>query len=132
MSISHIPKGFQSVTPYFTISGAENFLTFLQEAFDAEIVDRHDRENGDLWHAAIKIYDSMIEASEATSEYTSKPLSIHLYVPDTDAMYARAIAAGGKSLYEPADMPYGERSGGVEDPCGNSWYIATQISEMYP
>ena len=74
----------------------------------------------------------VIEGSEATEAFQATKISIHLYVPDCDAVFAKAITAGGKSIYAVADMPYGERSGGVEDPSGNSWWIATQQVDMYP
>jgi uncharacterized glyoxalase superfamily protein PhnB len=54
-----------------------------------------------------------------------RPTAIHLYVPDVDEAYRRAMEAGATSLFEPADQPYGERSGAVQDPTGNRWYIAT-------
>jgi PhnB protein len=131
MSISHIPNGFTSVTPYFVIKDAKAFSRFLAEAFDAEIVDEH-IEDGVFRHGAYRVFGSMIESSEGSEMYPASPISIHLYVPDCDAVYAKAIAAGGKSIYEITDMPYGERSGGVEDSCGNSWWIATQKIDMYP
>ncbi len=131
MPISHIPKGFTSVTPYFIVSDAGAFSRFLVEAFDAEIVDEH-FEDGVFQHGAYRVFGSMIEASEGGETYPPRPISIHLYVPDCDAVFARSIAAGGRSVYEVTDMPYGERSGGVEDPCGNSWWIATQKADMYP
>src|SRR5207245_11756609 len=55
--------------------------------------------------------------------------ALHIYVPDTDAVYQRAIEAGGESLYPPADKPYGERGAGVKDPAGNLWFIATRQAE---
>ena len=131
MSINHIPNGFTSVTPYFIVNDAKVFSKFLVAAFDAEIVDEH-IEEGVFRHGAYRIFGSMIEVSEGAETYRARPISIHLYVPDCDAVFAKAISAGGKSVYEIADMPYGERSGGVEDPCGNSWWIATQQEDMYP
>lgn len=131
MTVSHIPKGFHSVTPYFVVEDGDRFLKFIVEAFDAEIVDRHNDDDGLLQHAAAKVFDSMIEASQGGGKYPPMQLAIHLYIPDCDAVYNKAIAAGGESIFEVADMPYGERSGGVKDPCGNQWYIATQSVEMY-
>lgn len=126
MSISHIPEGFQSVSPYFIVDDGEKFINFLTEAFDAEIFEQYRDENGRLRHSAAKIFGSMLEASEGGGEYPPMPMAIHLYVPDCDAVYEKAMAAGGESLHAVADMPYGERSGGVKDPCGNHWYIATR------
>jgi uncharacterized glyoxalase superfamily protein PhnB len=74
----------------------------------------------------------MIEASQGTDDYPPTETSIHLYVPNCDAVYRKAVECGGESIFEVAEMPYGERSGAVRDPCGNHWYIATQTVEMYP
>jgi uncharacterized glyoxalase superfamily protein PhnB len=127
MSISHIPEGFQSVTPYFIVDDGDNFLNFLVEAFDAEILGRSNAEDGKLMHSAAKIFDSMIEASQGSGDHPPMLMAIHLYVPDSDAVYEKALAAGGEVIFDIVDKPYGERSGGVKDPCGNHWYIATRI-----
>jgi PhnB protein len=58
------------------------------------------------------------------------PAMFYLYVPDCDAVYRRALAAGAKSVSEPTDHPYGDRSGGVIDPFGNTWYIATHVKDV--
>lgn len=131
MSVSHIPNGFTSVTPYFIVDDGDKFLKFLADAFAGEMIDEH-REDGKLRHFAMKIFGSMIEGSEGGGEYPPRELAIHLYVADCDAVYKKAIDAGGTSIHEVTDMPYGERSGGVKDPCGNHWYIATQKVDMYP
>ena len=131
MGVSHIPKGFHSVTPYFLVDDGEGFLEFLKKAFDAEVIDHH-KENGRLLHGAYRIFGSIVESGEGGDEYPSREFTIHLYVPDADEVYAKAIEAGGTSISEVADQPYGERSGGVRDPFGNQWYIATQQVEMYP
>ena len=61
----------------------------------------------------------------------SRPCAFHIYVPDCDATYERALAAGGVSLGKPADQFYGERSANVRDEAGNLWYIATYEGEDY-
>ena len=81
-------------------------------------------------HAKIRIGDSIIEMGEAHGQWGPMPATIHLYVSDTDAVYRQAMAAGAaKSLSEPADQPYGDRMAGVEDACGNRWYIATHMGK---
>ena len=72
----------------------------------------------------------MIEFSESPEGDQPRPAALHVYVEDTDAVYRRAMEAGGRSLYEPMDHFYGERSGGVADAHGNAWYIATFIEEV--
>jgi PhnB protein len=126
----HIPEGFHTVTPYLTVRGAEGLLDFLKSAFGAEETNCTRRPDGTIVHASVRIGDSMIELSEATGEWAPTPCALHLYVEDADALYQSALRAGGTSLYEPADHEYGERSGGVKDPAGNNWYIATFIGSV--
>ncbi|SCW76680.1 hypothetical protein SAMN04487970_104319 [Paenibacillus tianmuensis] len=71
------------------------------------------------------IGDTIVEVTDASDRFAARPSTVHLFVADTDGCYRHALEAGAASLYEPADMPYRERSAGVEDPFGNNWYIAT-------
>jgi uncharacterized glyoxalase superfamily protein PhnB len=128
-SNDHIPKGFGTVTPYLSIEGADAFLAFIKRVFDAEEIMVTRREEK-IMHASARIGTSMIEFSESSREWGPMPAALHVYVEDTDAVYRRAIEAGATSLYEPVDHYYGERSGGVRDPHGNNWYIATFIEEV--
>jgi PhnB protein len=123
------PDGFHSVTPYLTVEKAARLIDFLAQSFEAQEGHRTTRPDGSIWHTEVKIGDSIIELSDASEKYAPMPCSLHLYVDDTDATYARALTAGATSLYEPADMDYGERSAGVKDPSGNHWYIATYQAE---
>ncbi len=67
---------------------------------------------------------------EAHGKYRPLQSMFYLYVPDCDSVYRRALAAGATSIAEPQDHPYGDRSGGVQDPFGNQWYIATHIKDV--
>ena len=128
--VSPIPAGYHTVTPYLIVVGAERLIDFMKRAFDAEEIYRIARPDGTLGHCQMRIGDSMVELAEGNEQWKPKTCVLHLYVPDTDALYRRAIAAGATSLFEPADMFYGDRSGGVVDPCGNDWYIATRVEEV--
>jgi PhnB protein len=123
------PAGFRTVTPGFSVRGAAEFLTFLTKAFDAETVFKKEA-NGAVGHAKVRIGDSIVECSEVHRQWGPRPMSIHLYVPDVDARYTNALAAGAKSLSEPRDQFYGERSGGAVDAWGNHWYIATHTEDL--
>jgi uncharacterized glyoxalase superfamily protein PhnB len=81
-------------------------------------------------HAQVRIGDSTIEMGEAHGRWDPMPTTLHLYVPDTDALYRSAIEAGAESLMEPRDQPYGDRSGGVRDKWGNRWFIATHFKDV--
>lgn len=125
-SKSYMPEGFHSVTPYLVCPGVDRILEFSKKAFGGEVVVRMAREDGSVAHACVKIGDSMVEMGEAQGEKTSVLVAgLHLYVPDVDAVYARAVGAGGKALYAVQDMEYGDREGGVEAPAGIQWYIGT-------
>jgi PhnB protein len=106
-------------------------IEFLKQAFDAEETIRAARNDGLISHAGVRIGDSMVEMSEACGEWKAMPAGLHLYVKNSDQTYQRAIAAGAESLYEPQDMEYGDREGGVTDPTGNQWYIATHKAGVH-
>ena len=122
---TYTPPGFHSVTPYLVVQGASKLLDFCLQAFRAEEKVRVPAPDGIVRHAEIAIGDSMLEMGEARGVWAPKSAALHLYVKDADATYQRALAAGATSLYAPMDQPYGDREGGITDPCGNSWYIAT-------
>lgn len=119
-------EGFHSITPYMIVPGAAQFIEFVKQVFGAEEKLRVPTQDGSrIMHAEVKVGDSMIELSDGNEQYLPRPASIHLYLPDTDGAYERALAAGATSLHPVEEMPYGERSGSVKDPFGNHWYIAT-------
>lgn len=125
-----IPEGYQTITPYLTVDDTSKLLTFLTQAFDAKIIFAMKDDTGTPGHAEVKIGTSMIMMGKARGEWKALPCSLYVYVPDVDATYNRALAAGGTSLREVADQFYGDRSGGVMDPCGNFWWIATHIEDV--
>jgi PhnB protein len=119
-------EGFHSLTPYIIVRGAGQFIEFAKEVFGAEEILRVPaQERSRIMHAELRIGDSMIELSDGNEQYPPRPAAIHVYVRDTDGVYRRALEAGARSLHAVEEMPYGERSGSVEDPFGNHWYIAT-------
>jgi len=119
----------RTVTPYFTVHRPAELIDFVTKAFGAV---EHFRTTGSAggMHAEISIGDSMVMIGGA-EHITPKPTAIHLYVSDVDDAFRRAVDAGAKTLMEPADQPYGERSGGVEDAQGNRWYIATTFVPLH-
>jgi uncharacterized glyoxalase superfamily protein PhnB len=130
MSVKPIRDGFHTVTPYLIVQNAPRLIEFLSTAFDGKLILRKDRPDGSVMHAEIRIGNSMLMVAECTADYPAMPVAIYLSVLDCDAVYARAMAAGGKSISEIADMPYGERQGGIKDPSGNIWWVATHIADV--
>jgi uncharacterized glyoxalase superfamily protein PhnB len=128
-NVNYIPEGFHTVTPYFIVKDGPAFLAFLKGGMGAEEISVYRDEGGRIMHAQLRMGDSMLEFGEATTEYPPMKLCLHVYVPDTDALYERAVAAGAKTVRSPRVEPYGERSAGVEDPAGNQWWIATRVAQ---
>ena len=126
-----IPKGFHTVTPYITVRQAPELLDFVKRAFGAEELLRTTGSAGGI-HAEVRIDDSrlMIGGGGAWSG-TPMPTAFHLYVRDTDAVYRQALELGATSIHEPMDQNYGERSAGVKDLAGNTWYIATAFGSQH-
>ena len=129
---SYLPKGLHNVNPYLHPLRAEPLIGFLKRAFGAEEIFKYASPDGVVHHAQIRIADSMVEMGEAHGKYTPLPAMFYLYVPDCDAAYRRALAAGAKTLHEPTDQPYGDRNCAVTDAFGNTWYIATHVKDVNP
>ena len=132
MAVHHVPQGYHAVTPYLIVNGAGRLLEFLQKVFAAEVVLRMDGPDGKVHHAEAKIGDSMLECADAGEHWSAMPAGLHVYVPDIDAAYKRALDAGAVTLMEPADQFYGQRSASVKDPLGNVWHIATHTEDVSP
>jgi PhnB protein len=126
-----VREGFHTVTPYITVHQAPELLEFVKKAFGAVEVFRGTGSAGGM-HAEVRIGDSMAMIGGGGA-WTGTPMitALHLYVPDTDAVYKRAIELGATSLLEPMDQPYGERSAGVKDLAGNFWYVATHLGSTH-
>ena len=125
-------EGAPDVQPYLHPLRAVPVIDFLKRAFGAEEVARYASPDGVIHHATMKIGSSHLEMGEAHGIYQPMPGMFYLYVPDCDEVYRRALAAGATSISEPVDHPYGDRSGGVKDAFGNTWYIATHIKDVAP
>lgn len=125
-----IPEGLHTVNIYLHPKGTPELIDFLKRAFHATEEARYDSPEGNIAHARIRIGDSILEMGEAHGPYQPMPTGIHLFVDDTDSVYRQALQAGATSTSEPADQPYGDRAAGVQDPFGNSWFIATHIKDV--
>jgi PhnB protein len=126
-TVAPIREGFHTVTPYIVVPNAPELIDFLKRTFGAQELIAHPTPGGGF-HAEVRIGDSMlmIGGGEATRGH-ERIGAFHIYVPDCDATFARAMEAGAVSMGEPADQPYGERAGFVKDAAGNQWYIGTHL-----
>jgi uncharacterized glyoxalase superfamily protein PhnB len=117
-----IPSGYQTLMPYLILKDASAFLEFTENVFGASMRMKEMRDTNKIMHAEVNIGDCTIMFADATENYPPKPGSFFIYVANADETYQKALNAGAKALSVMADQVYG-RSGGVEDPFGNSWWI---------
>ena len=118
-------QDLRMVTVYFHPVGAPKFINFLEKAFGAEVVERHQSDTGFVYHAKVRVGDSIVELGEAHDQWQPMPSAIYLYVEDVDATYQQALSAGATSALEPTNQPYGDRNAWVNDEFGNVWYLST-------
>lgn len=122
------PEGYSTVSPYLVADGAQRVLDFLKQAFGATELRRYDMPDGSVMHAEVRIGNTVVMIGDAGGEWPAFPAWLHVYVEDVDATYQKALAAGGVSVQEPAHKQGDpDRRGGVKDPAGNTWWIATQV-----
>jgi PhnB protein len=124
------PADHNTVSPYLVVQGASKLLEFIRHTFGAQELHRMTSPEGAIHHAEARIGDTVIMLGEASSEHPPRPAMLHVYVPDADAVYRRALEAGATSLREPADQFYGDRTGGVQDAFGNQWWMATHTEDV--
>ena len=137
-----IPEGNHAITPHLVIKGASEAIEYYKRAFGAEELYRMPFPGPDgqvkLGHAELQIGDSRLFLADefpqqgSVGPNGSSPVTIHLYVSDTDATFARAVEAGATALMPPADMFWGDRFGKLVDPFGHHWSIATHQEDVTP
>ena len=140
MAVSHIPEGYHSVTPYLIVDGAAEAIRFYGEAFGAVEVLRMPMGENKLAHAEVKIGDSHVMLADEFPDMGhlgphkrgGPTASLMIYLPDVDAAYAKAIAAGAKKERAPADQFWGDRMGTLLDPFGHRWTLATHFEDVAP
>ena len=131
-AVKPIPDNYHTVTPYLVVPGVAKLIDFLKQTFDAKELVRMPGPGGGVAHAEIKIGDSVVMMGEPMGPQPTMPAQLYVYVKDVDAVYKKALAAGGTSVRDLADQFYGDRNGTVQDPCGNHWGIATHKEDVSP
>ena len=127
MTATFKPKGYQSASPYLLVEGAEKTIAFLEKAFGAKEIRRFPDDKGQIRHAEVRLDDTVIMLADAAPNYPAIPSHVHVYVPDVDAAYKRALAAGATSVQEPVQKNDADKRGGIKDAGGTTWWIATKV-----
>ena len=137
-AVKPIPEGYHSVTPYLIVKDGARAIDFYARVFDARELFRMKRPDGRVGHAELEIGDSRVMLADEHPEIGARspqsiggsPVTIHLYVEDVDATVARAVAAGAQLTRPVADQFYGDRIGGLTDPFGHVWFVATHTEDV--
>ena len=132
-----IPEGYHSVTTSLTFKDSQKAIDFYKTAFDAKVLDLFPSPSGQgIMHATIQIGDTIImmgdenPGCQSAQTMGGSPASLYIYVPNADAAFKQAIAAGGTVTMPVADMFWGDRAGHLKDPFGYSWMIGTHTRDL--
>jgi len=137
-AVKPIPEGYHAVTPYLAIKGAAKAMAFYKKAFGAKERMRMDAPGGMIGHAEMTFGDSVVMLADeyppmdflSPQSRGGSSVSLHFYVPDCDAVVARAVKAGATVKRPLRDEFYGDRTASLEDPFGHLWHIATHKVEL--
>ncbi|MEZ5976566.1 MAG: VOC family protein [Planctomycetota bacterium] len=124
-----IPPGFHTIAPYFIVQDAPAFIAFLEQGLGGKEVQRTCDDAGTIRNAMVRLGDSTVMLSEASEAWPAMPASYYLYVEDAHAAMTRATSAGATAIMAVADMPYGDRQGGVRDAFGNLWWLSQRLED---
>ena len=138
--VKAIPDEYPRVTPYLVVEGAAAAIDFYTKVFGAKERMRMPAPGGKIGHAEIEIGNSMVMLADANPQMGHKspktlggsPISLLVYVENADDTVKRAVAAGGKVVRPVENQFYGDRMGGIEDPYGHQWYVATHVEDVSP
>jgi PhnB protein len=140
MAVKPVPEGYHSVTPYLVCHDAAGAIDFYRQVFGAEELMRMPSPGGKVGHAELRIGDSTIMLADEHPEVGARsprtvggtPVSLMVYVPDVDATFKKALGAGATQDRPLENQFYGDRSGGITDPFGHQWTIATHVEDVPP
>ena len=132
-----VPEKYHSITPSLTFKDCRKALDFYKKAFGAKVLDFMPSPTGQgTMHATMQIGNSIVMMGDENQNCKSaetlggSPISLYVYVPDADAAFKQAVAAGGTATMPVADMFWGDRAGNIRDPFGYSWMIATHQQDL--
>jgi PhnB protein len=126
----HVTADTPSIVPVFLVQNAEKYVEFLKQAFDAREVFMSKDPEGKTRHVSLRVGGSILSGGEVHGKFQAAPFLLHMYVPNTDEVYANALRHGATTIRGLEDAPYGDRTATVQDPFGNLWSLATHIKDV--
>ena len=138
--VNPIPEEYPRVNPYLIVDGADAAIGFYTSVLGATERMRMDGPEGRVGHAELEIGDAVVMLADEHPEIDAlgprsiggTPVSLHVYVEDVDAVFARALDAGAREVRPVEDKFYGDRQGSFEDPFGHHWHVSTHVEDIPP
>jgi PhnB protein len=129
MKSDYKPTGYNSVSPYFIVDDADKFIALMKRIFNAKELREYRMKDGTIMHAEIQIDDSVIMLGNSSEKYPPVPIVMHVYVPDVDQVFKKAIEAGCEIIAEPNNSDEDpDRRATFRDFANNMWSVGTQIN----
>lgn len=124
------PHGYNTVSPYFVVKGAQKMVDMLKEIFHSKELRRYDGPNGTIMHVEVQIDDSVVMIGDSSDQYPPNQLLVHVYVSNVDEVFRRALDSGCKPV-EPPTQREGDpdKRGMFTDFAGNTWAVGTQLNK---
>lgn len=123
------PDNYNSVSPYFIVDGAQKMVDLLKQLFSATELRRYDNPDGTIMHVEVRIDDSVVMIGDSTTNYPPNTHLMHVYVPDVDATFRKALSLGCTAVDQPVQKEGDpDKRGMFNDFAGNSWAVGTQVS----
>lgn len=123
------PTGYNSVSPYFIVAGAQQLIDLLTQIFNVQLKRRYEGPNGTIVHAEIQVEDTILMIADANEKYPPVPMVLHVYVEEVDETFEKAVSAGCQVVHPPKNNEGDpDRRGTFTDFAGNMWSVATQVS----
>jgi PhnB protein len=126
----HVIADTPAIVPVFLVQNAEKYVEFLQQAFHARELFMSKDPQGKIRHISLRVGNSVLSGGEVHGKFQAAPFLLHMYVPNTDEVYANALRHGATTIRGLEDAPYGDRTATVQDPAGNLWSLATHIKDV--
>ncbi len=140
---SVVPERYRrAVVPHIMVDDAAAAIAFYREAFAAREEFRINTADGKVLHAEVVVGDAVLMLGDASTEEAEggafaapaslggTSVTLHVFVPDVDALAERARSAGAEVLQPPTDMFHGDRTVVLKDPSGHMWVFLTHVEDV--
>lgn len=128
MASGYKRDNYPTISPYLVVDGADLTIQFLTDVLGAIELRRFYDSQGQVIHGEVRLDDGVIMLGDQAENWSARPAHVHIYVPDIDVTYPKALDWGATSVQAPTKKDDDDKRGGVTDPGGTTWWIATKVN----